>query len=185
MKKILAILAMVAATSAMAADYVSVAVEHVKDRATDAKSTVQYVRAGKEINGLQYSVQSRTARSDDGTGLYSSLEGTVGRRYDVAGVAVTPFAGAGRDLTKNGASEPYTYGLVGASAGKAVLGGYALVGFKSRAGSTESGSRTKQTVSFVEYGYPVTKALSLTAGVSRSTQDIKERAFNVGVAVGF
>lgn len=184
MKKIFAILAMLAATSAFAADFVSVTAEHVTDRTTDAKSTVQYVRAGKEIAGLQYGLQSRTARSNDGTGLYSSLEGTVGKNLGVAGLTVTPFIGAGRDFTKNGASEPYTYGLVGVNAGKAIGPGYAFAGVKTRAGSTES-SRTKQTLVYAEYAYPVAKNLAVTAGVTRSTQDIKERAFSVGLSVGF
>ena len=185
MKKFAIVAALaIASVTASAADFVSVSVEHVKDRASDAKSTVEYVRAGKEINGLQYGLQSRSARANDGTGLYSSLEGTVGRNYGVAGFNVTPFVGAGRDLTKNGASEPYTYGLVGVNAGKPVLGGYALAGLKTRAGSTES-SRTKQTLVYAEYAYPVAKNLSVTAGLTRSTQDIKERAYSVGLAVGF
>lgn len=171
--------------SAFAADYVSVAVEHVTDRVTDAKSTVQYVRAGKEINGLQYGLQSRTGRRDDGTGLYNSLEGTVGKNMQVSKFTVTPFVGLGRDNTKNGASEPYTYGLVGATVGTPVLGGYAMAGVKTRAGSTQDGDRTKQTVSFASYAYPVAKNIALTAGISRSAQDIKERAVSVGVSIGF
>jgi hypothetical protein len=170
---------------AFAADFVSVSVEHVTNRADSSKSTVEYVRAGKEINGLQYGLQSRSARSNDGTGLYSSLEGTVGKNMQIAGLNVTPFIGAGRDLSKNGASEPYTYGLVGTNVGTPLFGGYALAGVKTRAGSTESGSRTKQTLTYAEYAYPVAKQVSLTAGVTRSTQDIKERAVSVGVAVNF
>lgn len=185
MKKIIAILALAVTSTAFAADFVSVSVEHVKSRTDDSKSTVQYVRAGKEINGLQYGLQSRSARADDGTGLYSSLEGTVGKNLQVAGLNVTPFVGAGRDLTKNGANEPYTYGIVGANVGKPVLGGYALAGVKTRAGSTESSSRTKQTLAYAEFAYPVAKNVSLTAGVTRSAQDIKERAYSVGVSVGF
>lgn len=170
---------------AFAADFVSVSVDHVKDRATDAKSTVQYVRAGKEINGLQYGLQSRAGRRDDGTGLFYSLEGTVGKNVQVAGLTVTPFVGAGRDLTKNGANEPYTYGLIGANVGTPVLGGYAMAGVKTRAGSTQDGDRTKQTVTFASYAYPVAKQVSLVAGISRSAQDIKERAYSLGVQVGF
>lgn len=169
---------------AFAADFVSVTAEHVTDRASGAKSTVEYVRAGKEIAGLQYGVQSRTARSNDGTGLYSSLEGTVGKNYTVGAFGVQPFVGAGRDFTQNGASEPYTYGLVGVNAGLPVGPGYALVGVKTRAGSTED-ARTKQTLTYAQYAYPVAKQVSLTAGVTRSTQDIKERAYSVGVQVGF
>jgi hypothetical protein len=170
--------------SAFAADFVSVSVDHVTNRVSDAKSTVQYVRAGKEIAGLQYGLQSRTGRSDDGTGLYSSLEGTVGKNLQVAGLNVTPFVGAGRDLTKNGANEPFTYGLVGASAGKAAFGGYAMAGVKTRVGSTET-TNTKQTVTFAQFAYPVTKDVSVVAGVSRSAQDIKERAVSLGLSVGF
>ena len=175
---------MLAATSAFAVDFVSVTAEHVTDRATSAKSTVEYVRAGKEINGIQYGLQSRTARSNDGTGLYSSLEGTVGKNYTVGAFGVQPFVGAGRDFTKNGASEPYTYGLVGVNAGLPVGPGYALVGVKTRAGSTED-TRTKQTLTYAQYAYPVAKQVSLTAGLTRSTQDIKERAYSIGVQVGF
>ncbi len=171
--------------AASAADFVSVAVEHVTDRVSDAKSTVQYVRAGKEINGLQYGLQSRTSRKDDGTGLFNSLEGTVGKNYSVSRFTVTPFVGLARDNTMNGASEPYTYGVIGATAGTPVLGGYAMAGVKTRAGSTQDGDRTKQTVTFASYAYPVAKNIALTAGVSRSAQDIKERAVSVGVSIGF
>lgn len=171
--------------SVFAADYVSVAVDHVTDRATNSKSTAQFVRAGKEINGIQYGLQSRTSRRDDGTGLFNSLEGYVGKNYSVSGLNVSPFVGLGRDNTKNGASEPYTYGLIGANVGTPVLGGYAMAGVKTRAGSTQDGDRTKQTVTFASYSYPVAKQVSLVAGVSRSAQDIKERAVSLGVSVGF
>lgn len=173
------------AFAASAADFVSVTVDHVTDRVDSAKTTVQYVRAGKEINGLQYGLQSRTGRRDDGTGLFNSLEGSVGKNLQVSGFTVTPFVGAGRDNTKNGANEPYTYGIVGASAGTPVLGGYAMTGVKTRVGSTQTGDRTKQTVTFVQYSYPVAKDIALTANVSHSAQTIKERAFGVGISVGF
>jgi hypothetical protein len=184
MKKILAIAALALSGSAFAADYVSVAIDHVTDRTNSAKSTVEYVRAGKEINGIQYGLQSRTGRANNGTGLYSSLEGTVGKNMQVAGLNVTPFVGAGRDQTKNGANDPFSYGLVGANVGKAFGPGYALAGIKTRVGSTET-TNTKQTVTFVQYAYPVAKNVSLVAGASRSAQDIKERALSIGVSVGF
>lgn len=184
MKKIAMALLATIAFAASAADFVSVAVDHVTNRASGAESTVQYVRAGKEIAGLQYGLQSRAGRSNDGTGLFYSLEGTVGKNLSVAGLNVTPFVGAGRDLTKNGANDPFTYGLVGATAGKAVLGGYAMAGVKTRVGSTET-TNTKQTVTFAQFAYPVTKQVSVVAGVSRSAQDIKERAVSLGLSVGF
>ena len=185
MKKFAIALLVALSFGAMAADYVSVAVDHVIDRTNSSRSTVEYIRAGKEIDGLQYGLQSRNARYNDGSGLYSSLEGYVGKNYSVAGVTLSPFVGAGRDLSKNGATEPYTYGLLGVNAGKQVGPGFLLAGVKTRAGSTEPGARTKQTVEFVEYQFPVAKQLSLTAGVSRSDQTIRERALGVGVSVGF
>lgn len=184
MKKIFAILALAISSSAFAADFVSVSVDHVTDRTNSAKSTVQYVRAGKEIAGLQYGLQSRTGRSDDGTGLYASLEGSVGKNLQVAGFNVTPFIGAGRDQTKNGANGPFTYGIVGANVGKAVFGGYAMAGVKTRVGSTET-TNTTQTVTFAQFAYPVAKQIDVVAGVSRSGQDIKERAVSLGLAVSF
>lgn len=185
MKKIAMALMATIAFAASAADYASVAIDHVTNRKDDSRSTVEYVRAGKEINGLQFGVQSRTARADDATSLKHSLEATVGKNLQVAGFTVTPFVGAGRDQSKNGASEPFTYGLVGASAGTSALGGYVSTGLKTRVGSTESGDRTKQTLISAQYAYPVAKQVALTAGISRSSQDIKERAFGVGVSVGF
>ena len=169
---------------AFAADFVSVAVDHVTDRGNGSLSTAEYVRAGKEINGIQYGLQSRTARYNDGSGLFNSLEGYVGKNYSVAGVTVNPFVGAGRDQSKNGATEPYSYGLVGLNAGTKAGPGFLLGGVKTRVGSTET-TRTRQTVEFVEYQYPVFKQVSLTAGVSRSEQDIKERALSLGVAFNF
>lgn len=185
MKKIFAILALAAtAFAAQAADFVSVSVDHVTNRATSATSTAQYVRAGKEIAGIQYGLQSRTARNDNGTGLFNSLEGYVGKNLQVAGLNVNPFVGAGRDNTMNGAGEPYTYGLIGANVGKPVLGGYAMAGVKTRVGSTQD-TRTAQTVTFASYAYPVAKQVSLVVGASRSAEDIKDRAYSLGVQVGF
>ena len=185
MKKFIAILALAVSGTAFAADYVSVAVDKVTNRASNADSTVQYVRAGKEIAGVQYGVQSRTGRSHDGTGLYNSLELYAGKNLSVAGVNVSPFVGAGYDNGKNGgAGAQYTYGLVGATAGKKVGPGYAMVGVKTRAYTTAD-TETKQTVTFASYSLPVTKDVALVAGVSRSAQDIKERAYSVGVSVGF
>lgn len=174
------------ALAASAADFVSVSVDNVTNRATSATSTVQYVRAGKEIDGVQYGLQSRTARAQDNSGLKNSLEGYVGKNLSVAGLNVQPFVGLGYDNGNNGAKNAqYTYGLVGINAGKAVGNGYAMAGVKTRALSTQDDSRTKQTVTFVSYAYPVGKQVNLVAGVSRSAQDIKERAYGVGIQVGF
>jgi hypothetical protein len=184
MKKLLAIMALALSSTAFAADFVSVAVDQVTDRSDGSKSTAQYIRAGKEMGGIQYGLQSRTSRSSDGSGLFNSLELTAGKNYGVAGLNVTPFVGVGYDNTMNGSEQPYRYGLVGATAGKQVGPGYALAGVKTRVGSSEA-ERTKQTVTFVQYAYPVAKNVAVTAGLSRSTQDIKERATSIGVQIGF
>ena len=186
MKKIaIATILATSALAASAADFVSVSVDQVTNRSTDAVSTVQYVRAGKEISGVQYGLQSRTAAARDGSSLKNSLEGYVGKNLGVAGLNVQPFVGIGYDNGKNGATDAqYTYGLVGVSVGAPIGGGYALAGVKTRVASSED-NLTNQTVSFAQYAYPVAKQVNLIAGASYSAQDIKERAYSLGVQVGF
>lgn len=184
MKKIAIATLATLAFAASAADFVSVDVDHVTDRGNSTKSIAEYVRAGKEINGVQYGLQSRTARYSDGSGLYNSLEVTAGKNLGVAGLTVTPFAGVGYDNGKNGqVGGTYTYELLGANVGKAIGPGYALGGVKTRLNTDHT--NPKQTVTFVGYSVPVAKNVSVGATVSRSAQDIKERAFGVGVSVGF
>jgi hypothetical protein len=43
----------------------------------------------------------------------------------------------------------------------------------------------KQTVAFAGVSYPLTKSVSVELDVSRSYQDIKEKAAGVGVRVNF
>jgi hypothetical protein len=184
MKKILAILALASTSTAFAADFVQGAVDHVTNRATGVTSTAQVIRAGKEIDGIQYGIQSRTARNNNGTGLFSSVEGIVGKNYAVQGITVTPYVGAAYDNTKNGAGQPYYHGVVGVMAGTKLGPGRALVGVKTRA-LTTAAVETTQTLGFVQYSYPVAKDLSLFVGSSYSVGDIKERAFGAGFSVGF
>ena len=47
------------------------------------------------------------------------------------------------------------------------------------------GANPDQTVTFAGVSYPVTKAVSVNAGWSKSFQDIKETAWGLGVRVGF
>mgnify|MGYP003347318493 CR=1 FL=1 len=181
MKKTL--LAVVAAVSfgVQAADFVSVDVDHVTDSKTKQVSTAEYVRAGKEIGGIQLGLQSRTARYNDGSGMFNSLELTAGKNFN----GFTPYVGWGYDNGKNGLpSNQYNYGIVGAQYGTKAGPGFALAGVKTRVGSTES-ARTKQTVTFASYSVPVAKDTSINLGVSRSDQDIKERGVSIGVSFGF
>lgn len=184
MKKLLAIMALALSSTAFAADYVAVAVDQVTDRTDNSTSTAQYIRAGKEISGIQYGLQSRTARASDGSGLFNSLELTAGKNIGVAGLTATPFVGIGYDNTMNGANTPYRYGVAGVNVGRPVGVGYALAGVKTRFGGTEA-TRTAQTVTFVQYAHSVAKNVAVTAGLSRSDQDIKERAFGLGLQFGF
>lgn len=181
MKK-LAIVSLVSlAFAASAADFVSVDVDQVKDVTTKAVSQAQYIRAGKEIGGLQFGLQSRTAVANSG-GMFNSIEGTVGKAVG----AITPFVGVGYDNGANGAvKKDYTYGLVGATAGLPVGPGYALVGAKTRIGSNEPGHDTKQTVAFTTYSIPVAKSVAVNVNVSKSYQDIKENAYGLGLTVKF
>ena len=183
MKKILAILALGLASTAFAANYVQVEQENVVGRKGADGSNVSYLRAGKDLGDYSIGAQARTARFNAG-GIASSLEGTVSNK-NVSAFGITPFVGVGRDFGGDATKPAYSYGVVGATAGAKVGPGFALAGFKTRAGSTEDGARTKQTVTFASYSVPVAKDTAVNVGVSRSAQDIKEKGVSVGVSFGF
>jgi hypothetical protein len=168
--------------SAFAVDFVSVDVDNVKGRQGATDSVAQYVRAGKGFGNYQVNLQSRTARFDDGV-VVNSLETTVANNK-VSAFGITPFVGAGHDNGFNGGAS-FNYGLVGATYGRPVGPGFLLLGAKTRVGSTEDGARTKQTVSFATYSYPVAKNVAVNFNASRSAQDIKEKAFGLGLSFGF
>ena len=177
-KYVLAALAALSITSIFAADFVSVDVDHVKDRVSSQVSNAQYVRAGKEIDGIQYGLQSRTARYNDGSGMYNSLEVPGGKNIG----GFTPYVGWGFDNGKNGVDR-YDYGLIGAQYGVKAGPGFALAGVKTRFNVKDDAPQ--QTVWYGGYSVPVYKTVAVNFNVSRSQQDIKEKAFGVGVSVGF
>jgi len=180
MKKIFAILALAITGTAFAADYVSMDVDHVQSKQGYANSTVQYVRAGKEVAGLQLGLQNRTSVSSAG-GTYHSLETTVGK--NIAGF--TPFIGMGFDNGLNGAKNgDFRYTLAGVTTGAPALGGYVLGGVKTRLTSTEA-NMTNQTVVFGTYSVPVTKGVAVNLNLSKSYQDIKENAWGLGLGFSF
>ena len=182
MKKILAILALAATTSAFAVDYVSVDVDNVLGRDGAGDSTAQYIRAGKEIGGIQFGLQGRTATMKDNSGMLSSVEVTAAKNsINVAGI--TPFVGVGHDNGFNGGT-PYNYGLVGATYGRPVGPGFLLLGAKTRVGTTAA-TETKQSVAFTTYSIPVAKGVALNLNASRSYQDIKENAYGLGLGFSF
>lgn len=182
MKKIFAILALAVTTSAFAGSYLSVDVDNVLGRNGSKDSTAQYIRAGKEIGGIQYGLQGRNAKNKDGSGSFSSVEVTAAKNsINVAGI--TPFVGVGHDNGFNGGAG-YNYGLVGATYGLKAGPGFLLTGVKTRVGSTAA-TETKQTVGFATYSIPVTKDVSVNLNASRSGQDIKENAFGVGLGFSF
>jgi hypothetical protein len=183
MKKILAILALAVSSSAFAVSYVSVDVDNVLGRNGSGDSTAQYIRAGKEIGGIQYGLQGRTATMKDNSGILSSVEVTAAKN-GINFKGVTPFVGMGHDNGFNGGTA-YNYGLVGATYGLPVGPGFLLTGVKTRVGSTEAGARTKQTVGFATYSIPVTKDVAFNLNASRSGQTIKENAFGVGLGFSF
>lgn len=182
MKKTFAILALAASSTAFAADYLSVDVDNVKGRDGAADSTAQYIRAGKEIGGIQLGLQGRTATLANNGGMLSSVEVTAGKN-SVYFKGLTPFVGVGHDNGFNGGAS-YNYGLVGATYGLPVGPGFALAGVKTRVGSTEAVD-TKQTVAFATYSIPVAKGVALNLNASRSYQDIKENAYGLGLGFSF
>jgi hypothetical protein len=184
MKKIaIATAIALAAGMAAAADYVSVDVDAVTGLKGGKDSTAQYVRAGKSFGDYQLGLQSRTANFKTG-GLVNSTEVTAASNK-IGFAGVTPFVGVGHDNGFNGVKgSPYTYGLVGATAGLPVGPGFALVGVKTRVGSDEH-TRTKQTLAFATYSIPVAKNVALNVNASKSYQDIQENALGLGLGFSF
>ena len=66
MKKLLIATLVAMSFGAQATSYVSVDVENVQGRKGAGDSQAQYIRAGKEIGGIQYGIQGRTAKMKDG-----------------------------------------------------------------------------------------------------------------------
>ena len=170
------------AFAAQAADFVSVDVDHVEGRKGGSDSTAQYVRAGKSFGDYQLGLQSRTAKFTDNT-VKNSLEVT-GSNAKLGVAGITPFVGMGHDFGTSSAAS-YNYGLVGATYGRQVGPGFALLGVKTRVGSTEVGARTKQTVAFASYSVPVAKNVAVNFNASRSGETIKEKALGLGLSFGF
>lgn len=165
--------------SAQATNYVSLEVDTVKDTKTRATSTAQYFRAGYDVYGLNLGLQSRTAAYRNG-GLLSSYEGTVGKQLGPVNV----FGGVGYDNGFNAAKKSnYTYGLVGASAGVPIGPVYVFLGAKTRV--NWDSANPKQTVAFAGVSYNLTKSLSVDLDVSKSNQNIKEKAAGLGLRVTF
>ena len=182
MKKLLATSLLALTFGANAANFVQIEQENVTGRKGAGGSDATYLRAGKDLGDYTLGVQARTARFNAG-GIATSLEGTVSNK-NVSVLGITPFVGAGHDFGGNAATPGYNYGLVGATTGAKLGAGFAYAGIKTRVGSTEA-VRTKQTVGYVGYALPLSKATSLNVGLSRSGQDIKEKAVSVGLSVGF
>lgn len=181
-KTLLAIATALLATTASAANYVSVDVDRVEDH-KGVVSQAQYFRAGKDMAGLNLGLQVRTAVFDKG-GMLNSVEGTVGRDFKLGGMNLNGFVGVGHDNGFNGAAgKSYQYGLVGVSTGMPVGPFYAFGGAKTRV--NWDSANPKQTVGFAGVSYPVAKQVSVGVSASRSWGDIKETAYGVGVRVGF
>lgn len=180
MKKVLTASLLALSMSAMAADYFSVDIDSVNDQASGARSTAQYLRAGKEVSGIQFGAQGRTATFETG-GMIHSLEVTAGKSM----FGVTPFVGVGLDNGVNGArNSDYKYGLVGATAGLKAGPGFALAGVKTRVGTTAT-TETKQSVVFGTYSVGVAKNVAINLNASKSYQDIQENAFGLGIGFSF
>lgn len=168
-----------AALGASAANFVQLEQENVTGRQGAGNSDVTYLRAGKDLGNLSVGLQSRTARFTDRT-IANSLETTVANK-NVSIAGITPFVGIGHDFS-NG-RDSFNYGLVGATTGAKVGPGFVLAGAKTRVGV--SAGEPKQTVGFASYNYPISKDITVSAGLSRSGQDIKEKGVSVGLSFGF
>lgn len=171
------------APTASAANFLSVDVDRVTDTKTKVQSTAQYIRGGYDTSGVSLGIQARTATFEN-NGMLNSVEGTVGKTFGTPVGAFTPFVGVGHDNGFNGArGKDYQYGLVGVTTGAPIGPVYAFAGVKTRV-NFQSGT-PDQTVAFGGVSYPLTKAVSVSASVSASRQDITENAFGIGVRVSF
>lgn len=180
MKKTIVSLAIATASfAASAANFVSLDVDRVKDDVTGAVSQAQYLRAGKDMLGLNLGLQVRTAVFDKG-GMLNSLEATAGKQFGMFNV----FGGLGHDNGFNGGvGKSFQYGLVGASTGMKLGPVYAFGGAKTRVNWNDA--NPKQTVGFAGVSYPLTKQASLGLSAGKSWGDIKETSYGVGVRLGF
>lgn len=182
MKKSLITLALFAGISTShAANYISFDVDQVTDtrQAGRPQSTAQYLRAGKDIAGLNLDLQVRTAVFDKG-GMLNSVEVTAGK--NIAGV--NAFGGVGYDNGFNGkVNGDFTYGLVGLKAGAPIGPAYAFTGVKTRVNWDDS--NPKQTVAWLGVSMPINKTVSVSASLSRSLQDIEEKAAGVGLRISY
>jgi hypothetical protein len=181
MKKIaIATLMSLTAMVSMAANFVEYDVDHVKDTTTKAISTAEYIRAGKELAGLQLGLQGRTGIYHNGAGTFSSLETTVGKKIGM----FTPYVGYGYDNGPSGKpASKYDYGVVGVNAGMPAGPGFAIVGVKTRVNWNDA--NPKQSVAWGTYSIPVTKGLAINLNASKSYQTITENAYGLGIAVSF
>lgn len=179
-KTILALALTAAASVSHAANFISFDVDQVKDTRNGANSTAQYFRAGKDMGGLNWGVQVRTAVFDKG-GMLNSVEVTTGKDI-IKGINM--FGGVGYDNGFNGKVDGnYTYGLVGVSTGAPVGPGWAFGGLKTRVNWDDK--NPKQTVAFAGVSMPVTKQASISLSASRSMQDIEEKAVGVGLRITY
>lgn len=164
--------------TAQAAGFISYDLDQVKADAKGGKdSQAHYVRAGAPVMGLDTMMQLRTA-SFDGGGMVHSVELTAAKRLG----PISPFVGVGHDLGFNG-SKSFQYGLVGVSGGMPIGKLYAFAGAKTRVNWDDN--NPKQTVTFLGVSAPLAKDLSANIGVSKSTQDIKESAWGLGLRKSF
>lgn len=175
LKKTIIALSLLGSIGAATAGGLSVDLDRVKDDKTGAISHAQYVRADTTLGGMNLGLQVRTATFDKG-GMVNSLELTTSTKMG----PVNAFAGVGHDNGFNG-KDSFQYGVVGASTGAKLGMVYGFAGLKTRV--NWDSSNPKQTVAFAGVSLPVNKKLSVSAGMSKSYQDIKETAWGVGVRV--
>lgn len=178
MKKLIVSSLIVFATAASAANFATVDYDTVTDRSGGEGSKATSLRVGKELGGMQLGLQARAAKGNTTNNLSSSIEGTVGKNIG----GFTPFVGVGHDYGIN-TDKSQNYGLVGAQYGTKFGPGYALAGVKTRVRTNDTD--TKQTVAYGVYSVPVAKNVAVNLNVSRSSQDIKEKAVGVGLTFAF
>ena len=134
MKKLLITSAMMLTSLFSTAQTVGVDYDRVYNRQLKITGDAHWLRVNNTVDGINYGVLSRTTKYDTGLGLWTNLEGSVGKTYDIGlPFKVSPFVAAGYDDGRNGAvNASFWYTRVGVGTGFPVGPGRLNLGVNTR-----------------------------------------------------
>jgi hypothetical protein len=185
MKKLLITSALMLTSLFSTAQSVGVDHDRVYNRQLKINGDAQWLRVNHTVDGINYGVLSRQTKYDTGLGLWTNLEGSVGKTFDIGlPFKVSSFVAAGYDAGRNGAvNASFWYTRVGVGTGFPVGPGRLNLGVNTRLNFEPSDP--KQSVVSAVYSVPVTEKLSVSLRVINSYQTIKEDYRGIGLTYRF